>query len=177
MTTTLPCSSLTLRPVCSIPLTPAPWSLEQTLRTLRERRLVLTETSRGLRILHRHRHHLPGLDEALEAYASVLRIWLRLGGPTMQVQAPWTADGWDDATRLFAAWFGLYFEAPTTPVELRLGEMITDWALFRVSVAARLSAGPTGLSASRVSDDLQRLFIRFGLANTPAVERTWSMAA
>ncbi|NNF56612.1 MAG: hypothetical protein HKN04_00075, partial [Rhodothermaceae bacterium] len=62
---------------------PTPWSLEQTLRTLRERRLVLTETSRGMRIRHRHRHHLPGLDEALDAYASVLRVWLRLGGPNL----------------------------------------------------------------------------------------------
>ena len=156
---------------------PAPWSLEQTLRTIRERRLVLTETSRGLKIRHRHRHHLPGLDDALEAYASVLRVWLRLGGDAMQVPAPWTAEGWDDATRLFAAWFGLTFEAPSTPVELRSGEVITDWALFRVSVAARLSAGPTGLGASRVADDLQRLFIRFGLMTTMPVPRTWPLAA
>ncbi|NNF59192.1 MAG: hypothetical protein HKN04_13235, partial [Rhodothermaceae bacterium] len=89
----------------------------------------------------------------------------------------WTAKGWDDATHLFAAWFGLYFEAPSTPVELRPGEVITDWALFRVSVAARLSAGPTGLGATRVADDLQRLFIRFGLASAPAVQRAWPIAA
>ena len=159
------------------PTTARPWTLAETLAVLRERRLALVESSRGLRVRHRHVHAVPGLDEALDAYAPALRVWLRLGGPEARVPAPWRAEGWDAATGLFAAWFGLLFEPPATPVALREGERITDWRRFRASVAGRLALGPEAPGAARVAEDLARLFVRFGVATEALPRRRYAMAA
>ncbi|HLT47303.1 MAG TPA: hypothetical protein VK002_08755 [Rubricoccaceae bacterium] len=154
-----------------------PWTLAETLAVVRERRLALVESSRGLRVRHRHAHDLPGLDEALDAYAPALRVWLRLGGADARVPAPWRAEGWGEATRLFAAWFGLLFEPPAAPVALREGEAITDWRRYRASVAARLALGPADPAAARVAEDLTRLFVRFGLGTAATPARRLPMAA
>jgi hypothetical protein len=154
-----------------------PWTLAETIAVLRERRLALVESSRGLRVRHRHAHDVPGLDEALDAYAPALRVWRRLGGVHARVPAPWHAEGWDEATRLFAAWFGLLFEPPAAPFALREGETITDWRRFRASVAGRLALGPTDPGGARVAEDLARLFVRFGLVAASVPGRRLAMAA
>ncbi|MDX1418691.1 MAG: hypothetical protein R3181_01885 [Rubricoccaceae bacterium] len=140
-----------------------PWTLARTLAVLRDRRLSLIETSRGLRVRHRHAHALPGLDEALDAYAPALRVWVRLGGLGADVPAPWGAPGWDEATRLFAAWFGLDFQPPAAPVTLAPGLAVTDWRRYRSSVAERLALGPASPYAEDLSTQLAALFVRFGL--------------
>ena len=141
-----------------------PWTLAETLAVLRAHRLSLVESSRGLRVRHRHAHDLPGLDEALEAYAPALRVWVRLGGPEAVVPAPWRAEGWDEPTRLFAAWFGLLFEAPPAPFLLRPGVTVTEWRRYRASVAERLALGPASPYAEDLSAEVLTLFLRFGLA-------------
>lgn len=152
------------------------WTLAETLAVLRDRRIVLVESSRGLRVRHRHLHDVPGLDEALDAYAPALRVWLRLGEAHASVPAPWRAEGWDEATRLFAAWFGLLAALPAAPFALRPGETVTEGRRFRTALADRLALGPHASGAARVSDDLARLFVRFGLeASVPS--RRLPMAA
>jgi hypothetical protein len=151
--------------------TTCPWTLARTLEVLRERRIALVESSRGLRVRHRHLHDVPGLDEALDAYAPALRVWLALGGAQAHVPAPWRAEGWDAATALFAAWFGLHFAPPGVPVALRPGETITDWRRFRAALADRLALGPQAPGAARVADDLARLFVRFGLTAATSSRR------
>jgi hypothetical protein len=166
-------------PVLSRPEVPTarPWTLAETLAVLRERRLVLDETSRGLRARHRHVHDLPGLDEALDAHAPVLRVWIRLGGAGARVPAPWRADGWDEPTRLLAAWFGLLFEPPEAPFALRPGEAVTDWRRFREALAGRLALGPCAPSADDVRDALARLFVRFGMGEQAAAAQRVRQAA
>jgi hypothetical protein len=153
------------------------WTLAETLAVLRERRLSLVESSQGLRVRHRHIHDLPGLDEALDAYAPALRVWLRLDGIGARVPAPWRAEGWDEATRLFAAWFGLLFEPPPAPVALRRGETVTDWQRFRETLAGRLAFGPHAPAASRVAEGLASLFARFGLETASTPSRRLPLAA
>ena len=89
---------------------------------------------------------------------------LRLGVVGGRVPAPWAAPRWDDATRLFAAWFGLAFTPPTGPLALRPGERVSDWARYRSSVAERLAAGPASPHAERVAEELAALYATFGHA-------------
>src|SRR5690606_83515 len=154
-----------------------PWTLDRTLTEIRQRRLILIETTRGLRVRHRHRHRIPGLDDALAAYAGPLRVWLRLGGPEANVPAPWKAPDWDEATRLFSAWFGLRFAMPAEPVSLHPGETVRDWVRFRTSVIQRLLAGPEAPTAARLRADLATLFARFSYQETLPVRRTLPLAA
>ena len=130
-----------------------------------------------MRVRHRHLHALPGLDAALEAYAPALRVWLHLGGLDARILAPWQAAGWDETTRLFAAWFELASEIPDTPFSLRPGECVTDYARFRAGLAARLADGPLAPGSARVKDDLLRLFLQFGWTVPQRMRRAWPMAA
>ena len=152
-------------------------TLGETLDLVRTRRLSLVETSQGLRIRHRHRHTLPGIDAALLAYATPLRAWMRFGGTRAHIPDPWRAEGWDSATRLFAAWFGLLFEAPTAPVSLRPGETITDWRRFRAAVADRLALGPDAPGAGSLADMLVQLFIRYEPTSAATPRRHYPLAA
>ncbi len=146
---------------------PAPgetWTLAQTLQEIHLRKLTLVATSRGVHLRRRGLGSDVALDTALAQFAGPLRVWLRLGGADGEVPAPWDARGWDDATRLFAAWFGLLFRPAAFPLALRAGERIADWARFRSSVAARLAEGPASPHAARLTDDLAGLYARFGRA-------------
>lgn len=138
------------------------WTLAQTLQEIRLRKLTLVATSRGVHCRRRGLGSDVALDAALARFAGPLRVWLRLGGADAERPAPWDGGGWDDATRLFAVWFGLLFEPPALPLALRPGERVTDWSRFRESVAARLVDGPERPHAARVTSDLAALYERFG---------------
>ena len=168
---------LAVSPHPNCALQSAPWTLAQTLDTLRQRRLVLIDTSNGLRVKHQHRHDLPGLADALAAYAEPLRLWLRLGGSEARTPAPWTAVAWDPATRLFAAWFGLEFVMPTVPASLHPGEVIRDWVRFRASVIDRLALGPMDPGADRLRAELAALYVRFGRSSIRPARPALPMAA
>lgn len=140
------------------PSAPRPWTLAETLRTIREHRLTLIETSRGFRVRHRHRHMLPGLDAALAAYAPALRVWRAL---VLETRAP--EDGWDEATWLFASWFRQRLVAPPIPFTLRPGVIVRDGTRYRASVLGRLRLGPRSPYAQDLSAELAALFARFGL--------------
>ena len=150
-------------PPASTVMRPAPgeaWTLAQTLQEIRLRHVALVETSRGVRPKH-GRLIERDLARAVAEHAGPLRVWLRLGVGTGRVPARWAADGWDDATRLRAAWFGLAFEPPTLPIELRPGERVTDARRFRDGVAMRLAAGPAAPGSERLRDDLALLYARY----------------
>lgn len=136
------------------------WTLAQTLQEVRLQRVALVETSHGVRLRHPGRV-APDLARAVARYAGPLRVSLRLAAA--HVPAAWRAHGWDDATRLHAAWFGVEFEIPAVPLVLRPGVRVTDAARFRASVAERLAAGP-GPAAGSVAEDLAALYASFGAA-------------
>lgn len=175
MTAPLPRTAPSAAPPVEAPA--QPWTLAETLDVVRSRRLALVESSRGVRVRHRHVHDVPGLDAALAAYAPALLVWLRMGGHADAIAAPWRAEGWDEATRLFAAWCGSSFTPPAEPFSLRPGETVTDGARFRDRLAARLALGPEAPGAARVADDLARLFARFGIEAVPVPLRHFSLAA
>lgn len=147
----------------SVPPAPRPWTLAETLGMIRTRRLTLVETSRGLRIRHRHRHDLPGLDDALATYAPVLRIWQAVG-----TDAEAAAAGWDEATSLFASWFRQRFVAPLSGFALRPGCVVRDGQRYRASVLGRLRLGPGRPGAEDLPSELAALFVRFALSRAPA---------
>ncbi len=146
------------------------WTLADTLAELRHRGAGLHLSSVGLRLAHAHR--LPNLAHAVQRHAGPLTTWVRLGldrehsvPRTVGMRVvPFGATDWDEVTRLHAAWFVRMFEAPDGRTMLRPGVTITDWSVFRASVAGRLAAGPSSAGADGLRGDLGDLYAQFGAA-------------
>ena len=138
-------------------------SLAETIDILYRRRLVLVETSRGLRIRHGHYHTTPALELALEAYAPALRVWLQLGGLDFSSSCAWKTQ-WDHAVQLFAGWLIGLRTPPPCPIPLRDGVSITDWEQYKTSVFERLTLGPGSPYAEDLEAELTLLFTRLAIA-------------
>ncbi|WP_420457448.1 hypothetical protein [Rubrivirga sp.] len=137
------------------------WTLAETLRELRLRNTGVVPTTRGLRV--RHAHRVPELAAAVRTHADAVGLWLDLGRP-----AP--TGGWDDEVAFQAAWLDARLGTPPTPLALRPGVAVTDWARFRASVGGALAQGPDAPSAATLRRDLADLFAghaRFGVRPVP----------
>jgi hypothetical protein len=118
---------------------------------------------------------MPALARAVARHEAALRTWIRLdvdavGPRTSALRAvPFGATAWDDATRLYAAWFVRLFVPPAGRLPLRPGVAVTDLDAFRASVAGRLAAGPDSAGADGLRADLAALYAQYG-AEAVAVE-------
>ncbi len=138
------------------------WTLAETLAELRLRDTGVVDTTRGLRV--RHAHRVPEVAAAVHAHADAVRLWLDLGRP-----AP--TGGWDDEVALQAAWLDARLGTPPTPVALRPGVSVTDWARFRHSVDGALAQGPDAPSAAVVRRDLADLYAGHARLGVRPVQR------
>ena len=155
------------------------WTLAETLADIRRRGAVLRMGSAGVRLAHAHR--LPDLARAVARHEAALRTWVRLdidaSAPRMSGlrAVPFGATAWDDATRLYAAWFVRLFVPPAGRLALRPGVAVTDLGALRASVAGRLAAGPGAAGADGLRADLAALYAQYGaeetMAEAPRVRR------
>ena len=155
------------------------WTLAETLADIRRRGAVLRMGSTGVRLAHAHR--LPDLARAVARHEAALRTWVRLDIDASAPQTsglravPFGATAWDDATRLYAAWFVRLFVPPAGRLALRPGVAVTDLGALRASVAGRLAAGPDAAGADGLRTDLAALYAQYGaeeiMAEAPRVRR------
>lgn len=144
------------------PATGDSWSLELTFDELRRRGATLLATDQGVRLLTPRRPPA-ALARAVDQHGAALLLALQLGVLDYSTPAPWSGRGWEDVTRLHAAWFGLRF-SPRVPFEVAPGVHVVDHWVLRDAVASDLASGPDAPSAAALRQTLSSLYSRFGPA-------------